>query len=485
LGDVGSLGYWSIVMVAKSHLGLGVVALLAGAGCTPMARVDPVEVSAEGATGLRSAFVFRNEGEETDVDAGAGEVLTFEQAVRWGLEHSPRIQAAIARLRQAEAEARQQRLLPNPVMSVSMRLPEGGGPGIVDLSLSGQLLSLIQRPGMIAVADHRLRVAAAEALVVVLEEVTEVRKEYLRAQSLDARIESANVQAGLLDELAAVAGLRVEEGEASQLDALTIDAERATVATDLIELRAERRTCRLALAKSIGNPSGGSEWRLERWQPPVVRTVGVEEWISVGLQSRPEIQAAVWRLRALGEQVELARLSPLDGAEAGATAERDGGWSVGPAVAFPVPALDWGQAKRALAMAQRVEARHEMTEVRRSVVKEVRQAAASVAAAEEAMRSVRERLIPLQESRREQAENAYRLGLADVTAVRLAERDLEAARSRLIDFQRKVSEAVADLERAVGGSGVAARVSSAAEPVTTQPRTTTPPTSRPLAEPAK
>lgn len=447
-------------MVANIRLGSIALVICAAASCAPTAKLEPVDVSATTATGIGSPFVYLDDGEPTDVEPPRLNNLTLHEAVKLTLRHSPKIQSAIARVRQAQAEAHQQRLLPNPVMNVSFRLPEAGGPGIVDLSLSAQVLALIQKPGMIAAADHNLRAAASQALIVVLDEVTEVRKEYSRTQSLDARITIAHSLRGLLDDLAEVARSRVDAGEAPQLDSLTIDAERATVATDLIELQTEQRQSRLNLAKAIGAPSSAASWNLESWESPIYQNVGVADWITIALRNRPEIQAQTWRLAALGEQVKLTWLSPFDGTEAGATAERDGQWSVGPAVTLPIPLFDLGQAKKELVLAQRIEARHDMTEARRSLVKEVRQAAESLAATKEALRSVQDRLIPLQEARREQAQNAYRLGFADVTSVRLAERDLQTAKSRLIAFQQKVSEANADLERAVGGIGVASVIST-------------------------
>ncbi len=67
---------------------------------------------------------------------------------------------------------------------------------------------------------------------------------------------------------------------------------------------------------------------------------------------------------------------------------------------------------------------------------------------------VRRELIPLQQQRRQQAEDAYRAGQTDVTPLFLAEQDLRATQARAIDIERETALAQIRLQRAVGGSGV-------------------------------
>jgi outer membrane protein TolC len=84
------------------------------------------------------------------------------------------------------------------------------------------------------------------------------------------------------------------------------------------------------------------------------------------------------------------------------------------------------------------------------VIEEVRRAFESLRASQSALKTVQERLIPLAERRREQAEAAYKNGFADVTAVLLAEQDAQAARGKQIELQQKASAAYFQLQRAAG-----------------------------------
>ena len=135
-------------------------------------------------------------------------------------------------------------------------------------------------------------------------------------------------------------------------------------------------------------------------------------------------------------------------------AERADEWSVGPSVTIPLPLFDFGQAQRERVQAIIIEQRHELTRSERQIVQEIRVALEQLAAAKLALAQVENRLLPLQEERLAQAQSSYRLGVADVLAVRLAEQDLQAARSQQLDLQAQVSLALFQLQRASGGPSI-------------------------------
>jgi outer membrane protein TolC len=93
--------------------------------------------------------------------------------------------------------------------------------------------------------------------------------------------------------------------------------------------------------------------------------------------------------------------------------------------------------------------------VRRQVVEETRAAYATVVAAGAALARLRTELVPLQEARRQQAEELYRAGERDVTVVIAAEQALQEARESAVNLQEKVDAAWSKLYRAAGGRGAA------------------------------
>lgn len=137
-------------------LAAGLLPLALG-GCVSALKAPDTETRVAAATGLDNAIVFTTEAGSLDVDRSSDAMLTLAEAVRRTLRTSPAIQAALIRVRVAQAEARQARLLPNPVLSVSLRWPEGGGRAIVEAGLAQELLAFLTRPGRVSAAEGRRR----------------------------------------------------------------------------------------------------------------------------------------------------------------------------------------------------------------------------------------------------------------------------------------------------------------------------------------
>ena len=176
---------------------LGMTSLFVLTGCSPPPRPVAEEMIAS-AAGLSAPIAFREEGEDAESQEPSTEVLSFTEAIRLGLSHSPGLQAALARVRMSKAEADQAWLLPNPVLSISLRRPTAGGRPSVEAMLGEDLLSLIQRPGLIRQADQQLRAEAARAVEAALDALAEVQEAYVTAQALDALVEELVAQRGVV-----------------------------------------------------------------------------------------------------------------------------------------------------------------------------------------------------------------------------------------------------------------------------------------------
>ena len=432
-----------------------VVALLAGLpGCSAPPDVKSSETIAN-ALDLGEAITFRTEGAPIDECASLDGALTWSDAVRRAALTDPSIQAALARVRIAYADARQARLLPNPVLNLAIRWPEGGGSPIVEASLAQDIISILQQPRKSSAADNRLWQAAADAVTVALDTIAEVQERYATVQALDALMPVLEQRRELLAKLVNIAKARLDAGEGTREDVAVLEAQRVELEVEIATTELNRRDERLPLARLIGEPSSAAAWPLEPWSAPSSRQGTEPAWIEVALAHRPEVQSVAWELAALGDDLALTKLLPFEGASAGVSAEDDDGWSVGPEGAVPIPIFDMGQARAARVTAEQIEARHRLTLAKRSVVEEVRRAYESLSQTEANWTRVRTALIPIQEQRRSLAETAFRAGQSDATAFFLAEQDLRAAQARGIDLERQTTVALVRLHRAVGGSGVA------------------------------
>lgn len=462
------------------------------AGC--QARRPDVPADIARATGIEHAVVFRSQAEPlTALSEGGTGSLTPEQALRLAMAHDPRIQAALAQVRVAEAEANQARLLPNPILSIDLRFPHGAGSNTAfEATVTGDLLSLLQKPGQIGAADKRLRASASDALTSALDVMSEVQQAYVAVQSSEAQVANARDRGKLLQQLRDIAQKRLTAGEGTRLDVLTLDAQILQAELDLSDLLITQTEDRLNLAKLLGQVRSPAQWQLSPWEAPPGGSGGGMEpeaaWIDAALLHRPEIRSKMWELRALGDDLQAAEFSPLAGGEMGVHTERDPEWRTGPTFTVPLPIFDWGQATREKILAQRIASRHELAGEQETVIQEVRLAYATYRYAGQALADATDKLLPVQRQQREMAQLAYTSGETELATLLLAETEVQLTLSKILDLQEKVTVARVKLQRAAGGAAVAdtlqATATLPATPAATVPATlpagsTTAPTSRP------
>jgi outer membrane protein, heavy metal efflux system len=431
---------------------------LALLGCQPAPRPD-VGAQAARLTGVAGAIVIRERGLSTQPAASPAR-LSLAQAVRLNLENDPRIQTALADVRAAEADAHQARLLPNPILVLDVRA--GTGRPAFETELTGDLIAVLQMPQRISAADNRLRAAAADALTTVLDSMTEVQTAYAAAQALDPEVADLRQRGLLYERLLDLARKRLNAGEGTELDVLTLQAQSVQAQLDLAALQLQRLQQRAALARLIGQPRDAAAWRLDAWQPPPPPRGDESAWLAAALANRPEIRSKMWTLAALGADISLANLSPLAGDQIGAHGEHDPSWRVGPTVTVPVPIFDFGQDARAKAKAMWLAALHDLDEQRLMVIQQVRQAYAGYQAALTALDKTRGELLPIQQREQRQAELAYQSGDTDLTTLLLVETSLQETKLKVVQLEEQADAARAALQRAAGGAGVAAGVQAAA-----------------------
>lgn len=448
---------------------LVIVLLVAGAGCQIGPKMPVVNAPEAVTSAVGDPVAFRtNELPLNESPSSNGGSLTLSDAVGLAVRYDPKIQAAFAEVRGAQADAQQTRLLPNPVLNVGVRLRSGSS-SIIDLSLGEELTSFLSRPSRIAAADFRMRAASASALTEALDVVSEVQEHYVAAQTAEQIILLLEERRGLTGRLFSVSESRLEAGEGTRSDVLAVQLKQGEVEIEIAEQRRASLRERLAVARLIGRPSDAATWKLSSITDLPDLAATETSWVDAALENRPEVAALSWELSALGYDRRAARLLPFDGLDAGADSERDQEWSVGPAASVPLPIFDWGQASRAAVEARIVQTKHRLVEAKRQVVQEVRQAFTDYRESAATLKRVRTDLVSLAVRRREQAEAAYESGLVDLTDVLLADEELQTAKVKAVELSRDLNESRIHLERAAGG---AARAPAATTAPTTETTTT-------------
>lgn len=439
--------------------------LLIAAGCQTTPRADIDSSSMAGlAVGLSSHVEFITVGPDggpLDEPDAAGATLTLADALRRAVTTDPALQTALARVRIAIADADQARLLPNPVLNVILRW--GPGKPQIEASFAQDFIQALQIPRRSSAADNRLRQTAADAVTVAIDVASGVQEQYVTAQASAALVPVFHERMSLLDQLVSVAQSRLDFGEGTRSDLTTLEAQRVELQVDIDQAVLAERAARLRLARLIGEPSSSAAWTFDPWAAPSPDLPAEQLWIESALRNRPEIQAIAWKLKALGDDEAVAKFLPWEGASAGVDLQRDDKLFVGPSISTPIPIFDMGQARQARITAEQLEARHELTRMRRTVVEEVRVAYQSMTASSANLSRIRGQLIPLQERRRSLAEKVYRAGQSDVTALFLAEQDLRLTQAKAIEVELRAASALIQLQRAVGGPGVASSIQAAVD----------------------
>jgi cobalt-zinc-cadmium efflux system outer membrane protein len=323
----------------------------------------------------------------------------------------------------------------------------------------------LSKPALISAADNRLRAAAADAITTVLDVIAEVQEAYASARSVDNEIANSQRRRDILTQLRTLSQKRLDAGDATRLDVLTLDSQLMQSTLDISDFQLQRATERLTLARLVGQPLSNGEWELSPWSPPPMISIAPESaWIDAALLNRPEISSKVWELKALGGDLNVAALAPIQGGDVGVHAERDPDWRVGPTLTIPLPFFDWGQAGRAKVKALTIAARHDLAQQRFMVIQDVRTAYASYITAQQSLAGAEKRLLPLQKKQLEQARLSYQAGEVDLTTLLLAETEMEVTLSKIVELQEKVTVAVVKLQRAAGGAAVFDRVNAKTQP---------------------
>ena len=401
------------------------------------------------ALGLEQAVEFHMQGFELD-EPLEGRHLSEALAVQRAVETSPELQGALARVRVAEKDADLMGRLPNPILSLVLLQPTGGGMTQFEASLTENLLGMLERPQRATMAGHRLQAEAAAALSAALDVVADVQSSYAQCQVLEERVRVLEGRLAGFDQLVEA---QSEPAGAERREPMAFDVERLELSIELEGRQRDLRLARLALARRIGQPSSAADWALDPWSAPPAVPADEAACLENALASRPEIVALECELRAREEEEALASGVPWEGLLLGVKAEEDehGEETVGPKVKTPLPVFDTPEGHRERARFHSSEVRHQLAEVRRSVVEEVRGALWVLQSAQASLVRVESELLPAQERRYAEAERGFLAGQADGSELLLAQAALGRAQDSRLRLVAEVSAAFHALQRAVGG----------------------------------
>lgn len=379
--------------------------------------------------------------------------LTPEAAVQVALLNSRELQALYAELGLAQADLVQAGLFRNPVLDAAVMFPLSGARpdlqlGVVVGLLDALYVPLRKRVAAAAFEEARLRVTGA-----VLDFAAEVRAAFYDHQANEQLLEMRRTIAQALGASWEVSRRLHQAGNVSDLD---LARERLVAEASRIGLRSaetEARRSRERLTALMGLWGEQTEWQIEGRlpevpaEPPSMRDVERD-----ALVGSFDLAQARQRLVTAGERVGYERATSLiPSTEAGAEAEREEGWKLGPALSVPLPLFDQGQARvgRGLAELRRARQEHYALAVRiRSTARAIRD---RLLGAHDRARYYQEVLLPLHERIVQEAQlhyNAMQIGIGQL--LRDRERQVEAG-AAYVEVLREYWLTRADLAQILGG----------------------------------
>ena len=382
--------------------------------------------------------------------------LTTTQAVTAALQNNRQIRADVETIGIARADFVQAGLLPNPVLSVALGFPSGGGAPQLTTGITQEIAALWLLPSRVEAASAELREAMLRVSSNALELVSQVQQSHRRIsyQQIALRFLSENDK--VLGQAHELATRKLRAGTGTQLDVNRIHADQLANQSQVIATQLEMDNEKRHLLELVGMADHGTDWTADESQANPIVTVSESEVTDLARKQRLDVLAAEWSVKARVQRLREENLGILPDIELGPEVEDTPGDSprtrVGPQLGLELPIFDQNQARIAAARAELRKAVAEHAAAQQQAIREVRQAHVSYAQAGKLVAFYRDQVIPLHESNLKLAEAGFTAGEQDLTALLDVQRELIDARLKMAGFERDRGVAEADLARAAGGN---------------------------------
>lgn len=381
--------------------------------------------------------------------------LTADEAVQVALLNNRNLQAVYEDLRIAQADLVQAGVLKNPVFDGSIRFVESGGGEIIDLGIAFDFLDVFFIPMRKAVAEQQFEGAKVRVTGAVIDLAGQTRTTFYELQ---AAMQMLDVQRTTLAAYEASFDFARRLRAAGNNTRLRVANEQAVYEeARLAVVAAEERV--VALREEMNGLMGlygaAGGWKVEARLPDVpadafpsdkLEVTAIERSLDLQLSEGEVLVAA----RRLGITKPLGLLSEL---EVGASAEReaDGEWSVGPAVALPIPIFSQGQPAVAKADAALRQAMHRHYATAIEVRSAVRTAYARMESSRGRALHYRDTVLPLRQFIVDETQKQYNGMFVGAFELLQTKRDQVEAGRMYIEALRDYWIARSQLQQIAGG----------------------------------
>ena len=392
------------------------------------------------------------DGESYLDDAWFAEPLTVDRAVQAALLNNPQVRAELTRLDAAQAELIQAGLLRNPMGSLMVLRPEGGGRFELDYSLMQSLFDLFTRNKRIDVANAAQAKVQAEVMLQLVGIAQDTEATYY--EGILAK-EEVRLQQELLALEQSALTLQTRQARQGIVPSSTVLAQQANTSQRAHELRAaeaEQTKALSALAQQLGLSSVKPLLLPDRLPPLTLSVLNEPQLQALAQKHRPELMATTASIEQASAEKKL-QTGVLRNTEASlgiaGNRESSGLNMSGLAAQISLPVFDTGRARNALANAQIAQAQYQAATVRRLIPLEVERALATLIINTKALKDADHHLLQQQQLEKLARRN-YQQGVSDYQTMTEAKRLRLAAQREQLQAQRSLRVAYVDLERATG-----------------------------------
>jgi outer membrane protein, heavy metal efflux system len=418
-------------------LGGLLILLIALSGCSTVrldAGFDDVKASVEERS---QAQIVWNNGSDLDrqaeekVHSLLAENLTADQAVQVALLNNRGLQAIYSDLGIAQSDLVQAGLLKNPIFDAVVTFPTTGGRADLELTAVMNFLDVFYLPLRTRVAAARFEEAKLRVTGAVLAFAGGTRKAFYMQQANQQMLELRHTVVQALSASLEVARRLHDAGNISDLDFVR---QRALLESGKLALRSAETAVsqsREQLNMWMGLWGEETEWRIDKRLPDVpLSPAEAEGSEKEAIEKSLDLQSARQRILAAGEQLGFAKAAALiPEGDIGTRGERrEGPFSVGPVLEFPIPLFDQGQGRSGRAAAELRRAQQDYYAIAVKIRSMARSLRDRIQAAQDRALYYRDVLLPLQEQILTETQlhyNAMQIGVADL--LRAKEQQIETA----------------------------------------------------------
>ena len=371
--------------------------------------------------------------------------LTEDEAAAIALWRNPDFAATLTELGLARSDLVQAGLLTNPVFSFLFPL----GSKEYEFALKLPLEIFWLRPGRVALAGKRLERAGKLLVQKGLDLVRDARVAHSELLLAAERLRLAREAADIADRVARVAEVRVQAGDAGEIEASTARMDSLLFREEALRLEGELAISRERLRATLALPLELDFNAVESAPPPAVPA---EDLLLVdALLSRPDLRAARLAVEGAEERLHLAKLEIVKVAGVlDANENRGGDLQIGPGVELELPVFDQNQGVVARAEAELERSVLDERALSEKILSEVRESRIRWQSASEEDARWTDRILPQLEDLVRRAEVAYAAGDASIVLVLESTSSLVRGRGRRVEAVARLRRARADLERSVG-----------------------------------